>query len=593
MPPDSAVSRSLTFLLLCAAGLHLCAAAPSPCTQPGPLRVLDLPAVGSDSRGALGAAPTSAHPWCLDSGSGALYLAPCQLYRHTQWWHPPSGRNDQLAQAAPPKVLAGGASLSALCADAPGLALKACPSPVRPSPRFTFTLDAQSRWVLSEAGGGGKAATCASLPSSSSTAGGATRHRSGTAAGGADKVPSLAGGAEDETAPGGSAGAAADLSASDQDVAGPGPLSSAAIRLVPGPCDGPGVLVWEQPACGTLPPLLETHHNWARGAPAVLSTTISSGGGLAGAAGGTQQTVTPVSDGFPEDHGWSNVGCVGIHSGERDDELYPWVTLDLGRPIDVHTVQVWTRTACSEYSAYLCQNRLWRYSVFVGDEPPPAGLPEQGQYALNGPPCAAPFDDDHDVTPRPVYSNAECRKRGRYVTVQQMASLDVAFPGVMNICQIRVLGALPPMPAGGAMHTLDSQTADAQEAAQQERAKKAKKRWKLRLPKLFRRKVADTPTLVTWRPPRTMGLTATAVVRAAIDAGIATAALWAVLRITPPALRLCARGLDVYGRGVPGAARLANALRRAGTDMPILNEAVFDGELGGAKKGGELGDKES
>jgi hypothetical protein len=51
--------------------------------------------------------------------------------------------------------------------------------------------------------------------------------------------------------------------------------------------------------------------------------------------------------------------------------------------------------------------------------------------------------------------------------------------------------------------------------------------------------------------------------------------------------------LDVYGRGVPGAARLANALRRAGTDMPILNEAVFDGELGGAKKGGELGDKES
>ena len=559
-PPPLARTAALVLLLAC------CPSAASLCTDPGPLRATTAPlGAGEAGRGVSGGRGSY---WCLDTaqhspttGYGALLLAPCNLFRHTQWWHPPAGRSDQLAQAATAAVGSTSSVVPAACVDAHSLVLKPCPSPVRPNPKFTFNLDAQRRWVLSE---GGKCAAVAPAPSLAGT-----RHRSGTASAGGDGAAT---GVKEE-GPGG--GAAADASG---DGGG-----QAAFHLVSAPCDSPDVIKWEQPACSMLPPLLETHHNWARGAPAVLSSTSNVGFAT------TQQTVTPVTDGFPEDHGWSNRGCVGVHSGERDDELYPWVTLDLGKQVEVQTVQVWTRTACPEYSAYLCQNRLWRYTVYVGNEPPPMGLPEQGQYAVNGPPCASMFTDD-DATPRPVFTNAECRKTGRYVTVQQMASLDVAFPGVLNICQIRVLGALAPIRA--ASQQLGA-LPDGGAAAGGGQTQRQRRRWKLRLPKLFRRKERTTPSLVTWRPPVSMGLTLTAVLRAAIDAAIATAALWAVLRVTPAALRACSRGLDTYGRRVPGAARLANALRRAGQDMPLINEAVFDGELGGMKAGGDLGDKES
>ena len=537
--------------------LLACPTARSLCSDPGPLRTASGWAPSGAGKGAGGA--TSSDWLCLDTaahtpttGYGALLLAPCNLYRHTQWWHPPPGRSDQLAQAAAPVTGHATAVVPSACVDAHSLVLKPCPSPVRPNPKFTFTLDAQRRWALSEGD------RCAAVAPAPSLAG--TRHRSGTASAGVDAAAGAEGAAE-------VGGAAADASA---DVA-----VHEAYHLVAAPCDSPDVIKWEQPACSLLPPLLESHHNWARGAPAVLSSTTNAGFSI------TQQTVTPVTDGFPEDHGWSNRGCVGVHSGERDDELYPWVTLDLGKQVDVHTVQVWTRSSCPEYSAYLCQNRLWRYTVYVGNEPPPMGLPEQGLYSVNGPPCATMQPDD-DATPRPVFTNAECRKTGRYVTVQQMASLDVAFPGVMNLCQIRVLGALAPAQLAsqqlGAALADDAGGADGAAVAQ-----RRKRRWKLRLPKLFRRKERATPALVTWRPPVSMGLTLTAVVRAAVDAAIATAALWAVLRVTPAALRACSRGLDTYGRRVPGAARLANALRRAGQDMPLINEAVFDGELGGIK----------
>ena len=228
------------------------------------------------------------------------------------------------------------------------------------------------------------------------------------------------------------------------------PAGSGAVAIHPVQCDDSGALVWEQPGCRPLPELLDTQTNWARGAVAVLSSQIG------GSEGGSQvvqaPAITPVTDGYPDAHGWSNAGCPGVHSNERDDELQPWVTVDLGRRVAVQTVQLWTRPACSEYSQYLCQNRLWRFSIYVGDEPPPAGVPELGAYAVNGPPCAV-IDSDDDPSaamPRGMYTNVACanRKEGRFVTVQQTQSLDVRVPGVLNLCQIRVFGddMTPPPP---------------------------------------------------------------------------------------------------------------------------------------------------
>lgn len=216
----------------------------------------------------------------------------------------------------------------------------------------------------------------------------------------------------------------------------------AAIPLVLMPCAEGTTLAWEQLGCRPLPSLFDAEHNWARGAPAVLSSHF--GESIVAA---TQATA--LTDGYPDEHGWSNDGCAGIHTADRDDELLPWVTIDLQRRIAVDTVQIWTRPPCHEYSAYLCQNRLWKFSIYVGDEPPPPGMPEMGVYSANGPPCAVvDGDDDAFSLPRGMYVNVECSaKAGRYVTVQQMQSLDAAFPGIMNLCQIRVFGGdLTPSP---------------------------------------------------------------------------------------------------------------------------------------------------
>jgi hypothetical protein len=214
------------------------------------------------------------------------------------------------------------------------------------------------------------------------------------------------------------------------------PASSGMVAIQPVQCDDSGTLVWEQPGCRPLPELLDTQTNWARGAVAVMSSQIGISEGVSQVV--QAPAITPVTDGYPDAHGWSNAGCPGIHSNERDDELQPWVTVDLGRRVAVQTVQLWTRPACSEYSQYLCQNRLWRFSIYVGDETPPAGVPELGAYAVNGPPCAVVDSDDEPsaAMPRGMYVNVACanRKEGRFVTVQQTQSLDSRVPGVLNLC---------------------------------------------------------------------------------------------------------------------------------------------------------------
>lgn len=136
---------------------------------------------------------------------------------------------------------------------------------------------------------------------------------------------------------------------------------------------------------------------------------------------------------------WSNVGCVSVHSAERSDERFPWVTLDLGARFRMHTVQVWNRDACPAYSAHLCQNRLWAFALYAGDEPPPRSAPEQGAYPYNGPPCATVASGPHGR-----YVNVACAATGRYVTFQHLGSVDDDFVGVLNLCQIRVFGDLVP-----------------------------------------------------------------------------------------------------------------------------------------------------
>ena len=129
-----------------------------------------------------------------------------------------------------------------------------------------------------------------------------------------------------------------------------------------------------------------------------------------------------------------------MHTGERADERFPWITVDLGATHLIHTVQIWNRVPCPPYSTYLCQSRLWKYAIYVGDVPPPQPLPEQGNYAVNTP-CAR----QERGQPLGMYANVPCASTGRYVTLQQTGSLDADIPGVMNICQLRVFGeALAP-----------------------------------------------------------------------------------------------------------------------------------------------------
>ena len=135
-----------------------------------------------------------------------------------------------------------------------------------------------------------------------------------------------------------------------------------------------------------------------------------------------------------------------MHSSERADERFPWITVDLGATHLIHTVQIWNRGPCLPYSTYLCQSRLWKYAIYVGDVPPPQPLPEQGNYAVNTP-CAR----QERGQPLGMYVNVPCAATGRYITLQQTGSLDVNIPGVMNICQLRVFGEplAPPQLAGG------------------------------------------------------------------------------------------------------------------------------------------------
>ena len=151
---------------------------------------------------------------------------------------------------------------------------------------------------------------------------------------------------------------------------------------------------------------------------------------------------------------WTNEGCPGVHSSERADERFPWITVDLGASYLIHTVQIWNRGPCLSYSTYLCQSRLWKYAIYVGDVPPPQPLPEQGNYVVNTP-CAR----QERGQPLGMYANVPCAATGRYVTLQQTGSLDADFPGVMNICQLRVFGeplAPPKQQAGGAARAIQA-----------------------------------------------------------------------------------------------------------------------------------------
>ena len=331
---------------------------------------------------------------CLDTASsGRLVLNTCNPAKASQWWEGRPGsaqlvQSDSLSKAARSSIPYLLGATAGVCADDhSGLTTSACPvNTTTESTRFSFTADEAQHIRFRD--------QCLSV----ADAGGRT-------------APPLA-------------------------------ISRSA-------CEESTAVVWEQTGCRPLPALFDAEHNWARGAPAIVSSTIGGSGG-----GGTSLAVT---DGFPDTHGWSHVGCGGIHSGERDDELHPWVTIDLQRRVAVSTVQIWTRPACTEYSSYLCQNRLWHFSIFVGDEPPPAAAPELGTYSVNGPPCAVVTDSSDDVlsVPRGMYVNVPCaqNKAGRYVTVQQMQSLDVALPGVMNLCQIRVFGSdLTPSPPPAPPH---------------------------------------------------------------------------------------------------------------------------------------------
>jgi hypothetical protein len=130
-----------------------------------------------------------------------------------------------------------------------------------------------------------------------------------------------------------------------------------------------------------------------------------------------------------------------VHSSERADERFPWLTVDLGATHVIHTVQIWNRGPCLPYSTYLCQARLWTFAIFVGDVPPPRPFPEQGEYPVNAP-CAR----QERGQPLGTFANVACAATGRYVTLQQTGSLDAEIPGVLNICQLRVFGEAVPSP---------------------------------------------------------------------------------------------------------------------------------------------------
>ena len=250
-------------------------------------------------------------------------------------------------------------------------------------------------------------------------------------------------------------------------------------------------LRWKLGGCkATPPPLFDDATNLALNAPAIASSVFRTSSKDAGR----------VTDGYPEQNGWTSQGCPGMASGERSDELFPWVTIDLGASYHITTVQVWNSQPCSAYSAYLCQNRLWGFSILAGDEPPPTPAPELGAYPANQPPCAV-------VTAGPLgmYDNFPCQTTGRYVTLQQLQSLDVHLPGSMNLCQIRVFGdavnqpavavsAFPTFSTDGFRRNVSIVGAAGLASAAAALfllLKNVRRRGAIRMPRLLRRKVAE------------------------------------------------------------------------------------------------------
>ena len=111
----------------------------------------------------------------------------------------------------------------------------------------------------------------------------------------------------------------------------------------------------------------------------------------------------------------------------------PWLTVDLGAPMAVATVQLWNRGDC-------CQSRMAAFALYVGDAPPPAPGPSSAPYPVNGPPCY----NQSGPAPWP-YQDYPCVATGRYVTFQANAVL--SHTDVINVCAMLVFAAAPPPPS--------------------------------------------------------------------------------------------------------------------------------------------------
>lgn len=136
-----------------------------------------------------------------------------------------------------------------------------------------------------------------------------------------------------------------------------------------------------------------------------------------------------------------------------DSDQMPWITVDLGRAVNVSTVQLWNRQGSLPYTTpggitfdHL-QDHLYAFAIYVGDAPPPPqGTATAAPFALNGPPC---YSQLAGPPPNP-YGNYPCGKVGRFVTVQQTQtyaqSMGVNWANCLHMCSLRVFVEEPPKP---------------------------------------------------------------------------------------------------------------------------------------------------
>ena len=141
-----------------------------------------------------------------------------------------------------------------------------------------------------------------------------------------------------------------------------------------------------------------------------------------------------VTNGAP----WSSpLGCAAPRAAfaagnvaiTADSDMWPWITIDLGRPSRVFSVTLWNRADC-------CQDQLPLYRIFAGNISLPTPSTQLFGPVLGNPTCAAGSPPAAWSSGASPTFTATCGAVARYVTIQRTDG-----KGLINLCQVQITGA--------------------------------------------------------------------------------------------------------------------------------------------------------